>query len=65
MHCLFLSKRVHVLTRDHVLRLGLRGRARCVFPLTSLAGMFEKKKREIETWARSDTCLSGGSRCAF
>ncbi len=51
------------LRRAHVLRLGVR--AHGVFRLTSLAGMAKKKKREIETWARSNTCLSGGSRCAF
>ncbi len=50
-------------TRAHVLRLGVR--AHGVFPLTSLAGMAEKKKREIETWARSNTCLSGGRGALF
>lgn len=43
----------------HALRPVLREVRAQRVSVTSLAGMAEKKKREIETWARRSGCLSG------
>lgn len=53
------EKRVHVFLNAHALRPVLREVRAQRVSADVTRGMAEKKKREIETWARRSGCLAG------